>query len=400
MADKKRVFILGSGFSAQLTQGQFPTSQQLIKQLKKDVPHPVLIRNIQDTFNQPDQIQEILSRLDLDRYILAEEKWMLKREIFMSFQRQLSLFKLYEDCDALDRAKKIVANLFKPGDVVINFNWDIVLEHLICLNYQDKTTECLFNWGQVFNPFFVDKIVDDEYGNRIRNGIWSSGTILNSESHEDPIIICKPHGSFNFLPAERDRNYPEKVLGLVPVTDRNTTFFDTDNNRSNGYFLDLELAKKKADFLLFPGINEENFSGIRDELIPVCVLPTYMKSVDSPEFLRIWRLSDDAIRKATEIIVIGYSFPPEDSITWQMLNTGLDENKIVRVLGDIDGDLMDELTLRNRIRRLGYVGRDDEAAQKSILAFKIDHKKWVEFYLPDRGNWQPAYDKLMKDLNA
>jgi len=385
MAKKKRVFILGSGFSAQLTQGRFCTSQQLIEQLKKDVDDPVLTRNIQE-IPQGDSIQSILSRIELDNHITDISKQELKKKISLSFQKQLALEKLYEEPSVVDSAKKLVQNLFRADDIIISFNWDIVLEHLLCLNFE--STKLSFDWGKGFNAFW-----DVEPGE-------GTATFVNLNKGCKKITILKPHGSFNFMPLiKKDRN---KCYYLRPITDINTSFFKGTTSKNISEDVYKSLGRFRDNFELFPGFNQKTTKTITSVDFPVYFLPSYIRSFDMPEFLEIWKLADEAMRSAEEVIVIGYSFPPEDALTWQLLNTGLDRAKTFRVLGSVDDKETGANSLRKRIQRLKYVSDDKETLEylESKGVTKKTHKKWVTFYKPENNDWTSAYDSLVTDLNA
>lgn len=377
MTDRKRVFILGSGFSAQLTQGKFPTSQKLIEQLKKDVPHPVLIRNIQDTFNQPDQIQEILSRLDMDRYVLTNEKEKLKQDIFKNFQKQLSVEKLYEDTGTIESAKKLVKDLFRSGDTLISFNWDVCLEHLICLNFDTKATDYLFDWGQVFSAFHVDPTPSTELSTGVRFDC------------NNKVIVLKPHGSFNFVPVE-NKERMGRPCDLRPITDNNTKFFEPNNQPCDGLFFDLNWAKQ-SEKTLFPGINSTDFQGLVDKNFPEFIMPTFVKDISMPEYLKIWEFTDFAMRNATEIIIIGYRFPPEDYLMWHLLNVSKNSNITIRILGNIDEGIGKD-KLRNRLASMKLISRDET----HLAPY---NPMWFDYYSPINDNWDEAYAKLIKDLN-
>ncbi len=348
---KKRVFILGSGFSRQLSGGKFPTSQKLISQLKKDMSHPVLLRNIQD-IPQGDEIQKILSRLALDNHIADEEKKEIMQNVSVSFQKQLSVWKLHkhkdEDGTALESAKELVKELFKPGDVIISMNWDVLLEHIVDLNVATEGSKLYFDYGI--------------------NSTTTNSRYLASGSE---LILLKPHGSFNFFQMH------------IPFADRNDPTFhylQADSSQEGSFLQNspLLVAVAKHDNFFDSTQKQQVFQEFRPQWSSdkTCkaeiVLPTHVKPFSNLTFLRLWQQTKCAIEVAKEIIFIGYSLPIEDVMMVYSLQNIRD--KIIRFLGK------------------------KEAAEKIGTQLFLSLNA-IKPYLTDNG-YDGAYKNLIRDLNS
>ena len=354
MSDQRRVFILGSGFSRQLTNGKFPTSQQLLKKLKEEVTHPALIRNIQD-IPEGDEIQKILSRLELYNHISNEEKRELKKKIFVNFQKQLSVSKLYEDLETLETAKRLVKKLFKPGDTIILMNWDVVLEHILCLNGGGTKP---FNYGGI-----TEMVVS--------TGMSPKGEYIPN-THRPNITILKPHGSFNFLP---DGTCLRALL-----------------NDMHPHFLDSKWADTSTVNLF---LGYKDITQLELPLKPTkIVLPTFVKTIENSTFAKLWMHSGYAIRDAAQLLVIGYSFPPEDSLMMQTLHNGLWREKTEKQEQGYQRDL----TIR-WLDSETAIDRFIESSPIPVFQFQESRNNLTR-YTPEKfGSFNAAYDKLVEALN-
>lgn len=180
MKNCKRVFVLGSGFSYHLSSNIFPLGSKL-PSIIKELNIPDLNKHIQDCIHEIDNIEKILSRLELDNYISTDEKENIKEEIFKLFQKQMLVQTIYKrDKKIIERSQSVVKDLFKQDDVIISLNYDLLLEHLLAK---------LDMWSPYGNG----------YGNSIeRDGFTKNDGSNDCNQQKQNIRILKVHGSFNF----------------------------------------------------------------------------------------------------------------------------------------------------------------------------------------------------------
>ena len=160
-----------------------------------------------------------------------------------------------------------------PGDEIISFNWDLLHEALL---WQGK------KWSYV-----------DGYG----------FTLHKADSRErlTKTHIYKLHGSVNWVQEKRT----DEVTELQWVREY---FFDS-------YPLPTDLPPKSANW----------------DMGRKLVLPTYLKDISSNRaLLSVWQLAHEALQRATEIFVIGYSLNPADHPARLLLGIALGKNNATR----------------------------------------------------------------------
>lgn len=172
-------------------------------------------------------------------------------------------------------------DLLSPGDSVITFNYDLLLETTLFKR------ERWFPHDGYGIGFLNDKI---------------SPYYKNKKSEN---ILLKLHGSLNW----EGVNFDNECL--------NMNFYYDDQSP---IFPDYLLESKKQNF-----IYEGKHSGF-------WVLPSYLKNFYTSQILFIWQKAFEEIIGADEIIIIGYSLPKEDSAACILLGTThLDKKKILLV---------------------------------------------------------------------
>jgi len=198
---------------------------------------------------------------------------------------------------------KKIQSFFREGDVIITFNYDILLEQI------------LFDAGlwHPFDGYLLGKI--DDYI------LLEQGSIV-----ETKIPIIKLHGSINW-----------QEPGLF---DNDITIFVTHPNNHMPFFPGLKYKtkiKRIADKKL---------------LHAFLIFPTFMKKYKSKHELLLLKTAIKHIQNCNEIITLGYSFPEADSITAFML-TQIPENTIIKIIDlkadEIKEKLMKIFSLKNRI---------------------------------------------------
>jgi hypothetical protein len=149
--------------------------------------------------------------------------------------------------------------------MIISFNWDLL---------HDAALWRAAKWSN-----------SDGYGFTCRDG---------GSAPSSPVQLLKLHGSVNWVQDNKDDAEPDVVY--------------------------------KAEF--FPGVlgEPEDFSketGQRDQGRKL-IIPTYLKRISSNALLaRLWTQAGDALRRADEVIVIGYRLHPADAAAHQLFATSL-----------------------------------------------------------------------------
>lgn len=357
MKDCKRVFVLGAGFSYHLSNEIFPLGSKL-SSIIKELNIPDLNKHIQDCIHEPDSIERILSRLELDNYISDDEKENIKEEVSKAFQKQMLVKTIYEKYkgegeEIIKSAQTIVKGLFKQNDVIISLNYDLLLEHLLAKLELD-----------MWSP----------YGNGYGNSIERDGSEFTKNDgssycnqQKQNIRILKVHGSFNFYTKKYISINQYSSLVDVLINEKHDSFFDLDTMFEN---------VKRKHFCV--GNDAQNRKTI--------TLPTYVKPfAQNRTFMKLWHEAIDAMKEADVITTIGYRFPTEDSMMSFLFSCPFIETR---------KDKKDRL----KINILNI--SDDEISKikeyiESILQGNPDDIEWRSFLLK---NNEDAYQNLIKVL--
>lgn len=291
---KKRIFILGAGFSYHKTKilakdyidaieklskknskrlgGYNPekSAKRVIEFLRKEKfsrsrDLELLFSNIVNVCDKQGQTYPFQSSLDELVSVKNDLRFIL-REIFFDTQRDGQFTdEIIEFC-----------SLLRKGDTFITFNYDCLLENTIYWLKYIKEQENV----PVFNPLNGYGITFES--DNIRDDIISTkkGQIFN-RTNETEIEILKLHGSVNW-----SRNNNGRNICLYENTP-NSPIRDCNKNQSGLATHDLP--------------SRNNLWMIE---------PSYNKNID--EFIPLWQKAEQRISEANRIIIIGYSFPDAD----------------------------------------------------------------------------------------
>ena len=264
-----RLFIFGAGFSHHLSGGNFPLTASLGRAFKNE--HPWVMKYLPDDNTDNINLEHILTKLDLDveyKKSGVERKGNLKnrKEIIDYIKTQLSLDKV--KADQMIIGQTLCSKLFKDGDSIVSFNYDILLEHILWrLKYWSP------NGGYGDFPCLNDP---SKYGSTM-------------DKNPKNIVVLKPHGSLNFLEFKTDSG----IYLLPRITD---------------------------DF--FPKIHADWYSESYKRLqsLPI-LLPSFVKIFgENRTFIYIWHDAIKRVKEADTIIIIGYSLPRSDTMTRFLLS--------------------------------------------------------------------------------
>lgn len=192
--------------------------------------------------------------------------------------------------------KLFTDHLLRPGDIVITFNYDLALERYLFQN---------FMWYP-----------KDGYGVQFHG---MPDIAENFKNRTSGIHILKLHGSVNWRGAS--------FLGMPTFVngDLQLEWFDDNQEEFFPGYLQTAPPQPKARYT-----GKHEITGL---------MPSWVKRFESTSMVALWRQASYALRDATEITVIGYSLPPEDSAA-TCLFAGVDfSGKCVKIIDPCAHDL-------------------------------------------------------------
>lgn len=167
-----------------------------------------------------------------------------------------------------DHHSRLVRNILKPGDTIISFNYDCVLDHTL-------KSEGSHKWNARYGYGF-------QLGPR--------GTLLTGDKFWQPNI-----------PSTKEQTI--KLLKL-----HGSLHFKLD---------DLDVAKPNIE------LKERPYTRQKHPLKFTIIPPEWHKRFDKGAFRHLWSLASDAIYDAKEIVFIGYSLPPTDLHSTALFRTSI-----------------------------------------------------------------------------
>jgi len=325
MTDKQRTFLLGAGFSKAVADGPLMKEiweyivkayeneknikvstndvslrQEWYDELEKfmiELETEIKLRFTRSRFDEikvliRENIEYLFTLIDLN---LAGPKVEFKKEgvdvtpypaIFLRFtgrdrlkniRRSLItfLYIILINLKENDLASEFV-KIITEKDQIITFNYDLVLE---------KT---LWN-GNIWSPL-------DGYAGVVRFKDENDRKKLEESNRYSRLKIHKIHGSICWTK-------PDKILDS-----HEHLSIELDNIENWGFHFDgLKdiLGREPISASL-----SERYEGGHD---PTWMLPSFIKPFEYKEFYEIWKSALKAMSKTDELVIIGYSFRPEDS---------------------------------------------------------------------------------------
>lgn len=273
----KRVFVLGSGFSAPVGA---PLTKSILPRLFScgsiDRRTQDLKKWLEMTFfnKKPDWInsvsfEEILSRIDLIKYyrpypdIDYKELEYYEELLLAGFTGLLTAEKSNPSGELYQRVLGLVQN----GGGIVSFNYDLVLETVL----RSMEIDPDYMLPLVRMPAEVSQI---------------------EKLHKLPVL--KLHGSINlyFCPLCKGTYFFSHSFTLHPMPDEHQPFCRTCQDRD----------------------------GNRTRLRHLIIAPTLFKSYSLPSIRHLWFLALDMLAKARDIFFIGYSLPEEDILAYQLFD--------------------------------------------------------------------------------
>jgi hypothetical protein len=276
-----RVFVLGSGFSVR---AGAPLSRSVLGSLfrqDKSAPYLLELKSYIDRFlfpGRPDWVtetdfEEVLSRLDLIRHyqpypnIDYTQVSYYEDLLIGEFTKLLNPEHLSsEHC-----SYAIFRKLLEPQDIIVSFNYDLVVESLLTL-------------------------ANINYNYNLESGMG------NSQGKAVPLL--KLHGSINLYYCPRC----SEVFFFSPLVTRHPV---TNGSRING----------KYDTADDPLVCQH--CSTTDTVVALkhfIIAPTLFKSFTLPALRRLWFTALQALAGASQIYIIGYSLPKADILSHQLFD--------------------------------------------------------------------------------
>lgn len=116
----------------------------------------------------------------------------------------------------------------------------------------------------------------------------------------------------------------------------------------------------------------------KDVLEPVVIPPTWSKAIGKSPLVKVWEAAVNEIKNAFQIVVIGYSMPTTDTFFQYLLTLGLASNAAFHRIVVVNRDDSDDL--RQRYLRVFSRSLNDRGRLK-FLPNKITFQKFVKEYM-------------------
>lgn len=236
-------------------------------------------------------MEDILTLLDIEIERCDKTKDLLNllaaRKDFLSLMALTFEKVLYgESCPYHAR----LASLLKPGDYIISFNYDLLIDNALYEN-------C---------PIWF---IDDGYGlpcYRIieKNSFRSANVNNNSE-----VMLLKMHGSFNWMIC--------KKCGKFYVFDREDAYPNSLIYRRNQHY---------------PGVTEPPDHDLDWIIVP----PTLKKDFSCKVLQSVWEQAYKALQNACNIVIIGYSLPTTDFLVKRLFHQTASRNQKLKSVEIVD----------------------------------------------------------------
>ncbi|MFZ5644279.1 MAG: hypothetical protein ACOY46_11875 [Bacillota bacterium] len=175
-----------------------------------------------------------------------------------------------------------LASFLHPGDTVISFNYDLLMDTALCTS-------------ALWNP-------RTGYGFRAQ----AEENAVGIDPDRSQVLLLKPHGSFNWVTCRACA----RVYVMSP------SMFDDPDNWEYSTSVEFEPESHDLERLIIP--------------------PSVKKNVHGKIMQQIWTKAHDALKKALQIVIIGYSLPAADFMAKRLLYRSLSHNINLNKLEVVD----------------------------------------------------------------
>lgn len=304
-------FILGAGFTADVSEQQFPLMNELLDALKITAP------DVYDEyqFAEDNNIETSFTRIDID--IMRGNGNELEDKKIELINKIEKLFSMSGKNLKNNLQSNIFLDCLSNKDMILTTNYECYLENL--LGY-DRWS---FHGG---------------YGNAL-----NYGGVQDPQENEKKmgIVIYKIHGSLSFKVVESYNNLDDK---------------------------DVEISLNKKEFPTF-----HSSLGWTTEKYSFLFLPSYIKIISYRNMFDHYREAISNIEKMSRLVIIGSKLRPEDYILWLILSyvhpVNIDVFIISPKANDIKATLIKTLKIQEE-KIYTYSGKFSERAHNFYCDFK------------------------------
>lgn len=315
---KYRVFVLGAGFSKP---AGLPLCFELFEQILEEAKYK--FRHIGRTKIDKDidsfldyqlkvkgkklsrkdiNFEDFISYLDIEHFLQLKgsDHWSDEGNVSQIIVKNLIAYVLYKK-ESLIKDKDFVlyekfAENLKPGDVIITFNYDTILER---------------TFARKNIPFRL-------YPTRFESLNFGGGTVKNT----DEIVLLKMHGSidwFDFAAYERKR----EALKDSPITvpDRHSVFAREGDPLSLHKITDEPYPKQSPLNKIYRIDDVSNFLSTSNfsSASPLLISPSHSKMIYLNPLVEFWNGYNNAGIGNGSVVIIGFSLPEHDEYIRQPL---------------------------------------------------------------------------------
>lgn len=211
--------------------------------------------------------------------------------------------------DKLDKWRKMkeAESMEMEEDTLVSFNYDPFLDFSVYKNSERKINYCL-------NP-----------------------------TASDGVKILKLHGSCNWYTC---KNCEESKRRVVPILKTGSKLVEEMSKKAYA-----PITRGNVRFELYNLIIRHgtcDVCGQVGSLEPYIIPPTWSKRIVNPELRNVWRAIVEEVKKAYQMIIIGYSMPQTDTFFQYLLTLGLKENNNLNRVVIVNPDKSGELEARYR----------------------------------------------------
>ncbi|WP_003541157.1 hypothetical protein [Desulfotomaculum nigrificans] len=242
-----------------------------------------------------------------------------------------------------------IARSLNPGDTIISFNYELLMDYALH-NLKDSRTHWYIGDGYGLPCTYLSSDDLD------KKGIVKNKRGVQYKNRFSNVKLLKLHGSLNWL-------YCPQCGELYAY----------EHSDARGHSV---IVNGMANMI------KCSTKHCCHRLSRVIIPPTLMKNYQSIPFIpKLWQQARQALERAIEIIVIGYSFPPTDFRSNWMFRKAMVKNKSLKHVTIVD-------------TAEGYQLETLLAKHKSI--FRLDN---IKFY-HDFFSFNKELSKLTKDSNV
>lgn len=329
MAHRKRTFLLGAGFSKAVAGG--PTMQELwpwmVNRYEIEKKRRTSVDNLRiDWFENLDSNLNKLESISSTKYGHYKDIQVKLRDnleyVFTLIDLSLAAPELYKENSTFAypaipipfskdelvgmkknlqtylylilvdlKARKLAnqfASVIRMDDDIITFNYDLVLEKLLWSAH---------SWSPLNGYIGLTEFKKDKDKNKLAEADLFS-----------QVKIHKMHGSLNW----EEPGITERVVRGESL------MIEMDDIEHKSFYLDDigEILNRRAD-TIDQGKEDQVFVGRHE---PGWILPSFIKPFDRIEFFQIWQSAIKVVSMSEELVIIGYSFRPEDSNAFLLIS--------------------------------------------------------------------------------